>query len=355
MDKSNDNTINYFSFYPKNSNDFHQNDKNKYNLYINNPLFEYNFPKYYDLNYGDRSSNLNYSILGTEDNFNQNKKTADSDISEAFSETSKQDLTICDFISFPKSIDQGSTHDNILISDFKHKKKIFSVRQFKVNTSTINNLKNDVKIKNIFRVEYPNSFNIFHPGSYEKYPRDLINLILENKTNIPLSKRNKIKKKRKFYSDNIRRKIKCTFHNSLKNTLNKRLKYTNSKFFFEYLPQSFITNVTKEGNKKILNMTFEQLFLKDFNETKAKVTKNNLEKRRANKLVIEGIEQNEKVKEKSNYNNYKYMKYYEIYEEYLRSKEFEEDIIKLEKTQSKEYIKQYINLALHLIDYFSSA
>ena len=29
------------------------------------------------------------------------------------------------------------------------------------------------------------------------------------------------------------------------------------------------------------------------------------------------------------------MKYYEIYEEYLRSKEFEEDIIKLEKTESK--------------------
>ena len=30
------------------------------------------------------------------------------------------------------------------------------------------------------------------------------------------------------------------------------------------------------------------------------------------------------------------MKYYEIYEEYLRSKEFEEDIIKLEKTESKD-------------------
>ena len=49
------------------------------------------------------------------------------------------------------------------------------------------------------------------------------------------------------------------------------------------------------------------------------------------------------------------MKYCELYEEYLNSKEFEEDIIKLVKKESKEYIKQYINLALHLIDYFSSA
>ena len=49
------------------------------------------------------------------------------------------------------------------------------------------------------------------------------------------------------------------------------MKYTNSKFFFEYLPHSFITNVTKEGNKKILNMTFEQLIegqvTPDYSET----------------------------------------------------------------------------------------
>ena len=356
MDKSKENTINnYFSFSPKNSNNFHQNDKNEYNLYKNNPLFERNFLKNYDLNYIVRRSYLNYPMQGTDDIFNPNKNTADSDISEDISESSKQDLTICDFISIPKSINQGSTHEQALISDFKHKKKIFSVNKGKVKPSTISNLKNDIKRKKIFRVEYPNSFNIFHPGSNEKYPRDLINLILENKTNIPLSKRNKIKKKRKFYSDNIRRKIKCTFHNSLKNTLNKRLRYTNSKLFFDYLPQNFITNVTKDGNKNILNMTFKQLFLKGFHETEDKVTKNYLEKYRANRLVIVGIEQNEELKDESNYNNYKYMKYYEIYEEYLRSKEFEEDIIKLEKTQSKVYIKQYINLALHLIDYFSSA
>ena len=216
------------------------------------------------------------------------------------------------------------------------------------------NQKNKAKSGIIFRVVYPNCFNIFNPGSYEKYPRDLINLISENKENISLLKRNKIKKKRKFYPDNIRRKIKCGFLNSLKNILNKGLKRCNSKFLFDYLPQNFIANVTKNVNKQILNMTFKQLFSKDFNEIKDKVPKNSKERCRVNILVIESIEKNKDVREKSNYNNYTNMTYSEIYYEYLRSKEFEEDIIKLEKKESKEYIKQYINLAIHLIDYFSS-
>ena len=54
MDKSKDNTINYFSFSPKNSNNFHQNDINEYNWRENNPLFEHNFSKNYDLDYGVR-------------------------------------------------------------------------------------------------------------------------------------------------------------------------------------------------------------------------------------------------------------------------------------------------------------
>ena len=130
------------------------------------------------------------------------------------------------------------------------------------------------------------------------------------------------------------------------------MKYAGSNFYFDYLPQNFITDVNKDRNKQILNMTFKQLFSKDFfSELEAKYS----EKCQINNLAIEHIEKNKKVREKSNYNYYNEMKYYEIYEEYLRSKEFEEDIIKLvEKKENEEYIKQYINLALHLIDYFSS-
>ena len=188
-------------------------------------------------------------------------------------------------------------------------------------------------------------YRIFHS-------KNLNNTISEK---IAKSKRSKKKQKRKYNSDNIRRKIKSRFHKSLKNILNKMLKYSGSKYFFDYLPQSFITNVTKAGNKKILNMTLEDFFSKDFSEFEDKNTEKNSEKWTAGKNVIKNIEnEDENIREKSNFNIYKKMKYYQIYNEYLNSKEFEEDIIKIEVKEGEEYTKQYINLAYHLIDYFSS-
>ena len=184
------------------------------------------------------------------------------------------------------------------------------------------------------------------------HSKNLNNTISEKKAK---SKRSKKKQKRKYNSDNIRRKIKSRFHKSLKNILNKMLKYSGSKYFFDYLPQSFITNVTKAGNKNILNMTLEDFFSKDFSEFETNDTEKNSEKWTAGKNVIKNIEnEDENIKEKSNFNIYKKMKYYQIYNEYLNSKEFEEDIIKIEVKEGEEYTKQYINLAYHLIDYFST-
>ena len=184
------------------------------------------------------------------------------------------------------------------------------------------------------------------------HSKNLNNTISEKKAK---SKRSKKKQKRKYNSDNIRRKIKSRFHKSLKNILNKMLKYSGSKYFFDYLPQSFITNVTKAGNKNILNMTLEDFFSKDFSEFETNDTEKNSEKWTAGKNVIKNIEnEDENIKEKSNFNIYKKMKYYQIYNEYLNSKEFEEDIFKIEVKESEEYTKQYINLAYHLIDYFST-
>ena len=46
------------------------------------------------------------------------------------------------------------------------------------------------------------------------------------------------------------------------------------------------------------------------------------------------------------------MKYSELFEKYLISKEFEDSIKALEKTETESYIYQYINLAKNFIDYF---
>ena len=112
MDKSKDNSINYFSFLPKNSKNIHQNDEYEYNPQKKNPLSKNNFCKRCDLN----------PDLGTEDNFNPNENLADSNILEAISDSSKQDITVCEFINIPKKIKQGSINNKIY---YKNKKKIF--------------------------------------------------------------------------------------------------------------------------------------------------------------------------------------------------------------------------------------
>ena len=48
-------------------------------------------------------------------------------------------------------------------------------------------------------------------------------------------------------------------------------------------------------------------------------------------------------------------KYSELFEEYINSKEFEDEIERLkEKKMEDDYIKIYINLAKHFIEFFSN-
>ena len=186
---------------------------------------------------------------------------------------------------------------------------------------------NDSK-KKIFKCTHKdilNNFKIFHPGNNEELPRKIINLFLEKKINITLSQRQNRKKQRKNNSDNIRRKIKARFLKSLKNTLNQRLKYASSIYFFDYLPSKFITNIAKLANRGILNKTFTQIFSEKLVDNYENAV--NFDKRQNNKLVILYLENNETISERSHYKYYKNMKYSEIYEEYLNSREFEEDII----------------------------
>ena len=80
----------------------------------------------------------------------------------------------------------------------------------------------------------------------------------------PNGKRRRIKKNRKYKSDDIRKKIKSRFHKTLKNIINENLKKAGSKKLFDFLPQCFIGNVSKKTNNFCLNLTFRELLLKDF-------------------------------------------------------------------------------------------
>ena len=120
--------------------------------------------------------------------------------------------------------------------------------------------------RNIFRT----NFEIFNPREYDDYTKIMINEVLNLKNKDKINLRNlfvtKLKKEkknnRKHYSDDIRKKIKSGFHRILKNILNAKLESAGSTLFFDYLPQVFITNISKKENQSILNLTLELFSLK---------------------------------------------------------------------------------------------
>ena len=211
------------------------------------------------------------------------------------------------------------------------------------------------KRKNLFKIIYPNKFIIFNPGGYNNYSRQFINNIFQShkkNANIFSSKTFLKFQKRKENNDNIRKKIKCRFLKNLKNVINEKLKTAGSEKFFNSLQQKFISNVTKGMNKKVLNLTFKEVFSKNFCDDKIKKDVN-IKRYNDNLSVLNYLEENADISQKSNYYNFKDMKYYEIFEEYLRSKEFEIEIAYLKRKNEKDiYIKKYIKLAYNLNFFF---
>lgn len=226
------------------------------------------------------------------------------------------------------------------------------------------------KKRNLFKIDYPKNYSIFQCGEFNKTARHLINDVYreisqndsqENEEG-PISKSGNKKnwhkkilnvEKRKENADNIRKKIKSRFLKVLRNTVNEKLKLANSKKFFKNLPQIFISNVSREKNKPVLNLSFKDLFSKNFCEEE-KTKESDLLNFYHNISVFEYLEQNYEISEKSNFNNYKNMTLYQIYNEYLKSKEFEMEIASLKKEkESEKYIKNYIIKACSLMQFFT--
>ena len=147
------------------------------------------------------------------------------------------------------------------------------------------------------------------------------------------------------------KKIKARFLKNLKNKVNELLSLVGSKKIFNYLQQEFVSNITKEMNRGVLDLTFKELYSKNF--CKDKINDNSsLQNYNDNQSVLKYLEEEKEISKKSKFDLYKDMKYYEIFEEYLSSKEFEIDIYKLKEKNNYNYIKNYIRLAFGLTDYF---
>ena len=174
-----------------------------------------------------------------------------------------------------------------------------------------------------------------------------------------------VKIKRKYKEDDIRKKIKSSFLKILLNTINELLKKGGSIFAFEYFPQNFITDITQQTNFEVMELTYEELFdythekvveenkyeLKPYQEQSNKVAEKKYE---TNKKILEYLNKNKKISEKSGWEKIRKMKYIDLLKAFFNSKKFENSVNELKQKEDKNYINNYLFLAHTYIDYFQS-
>ena len=170
-------------------------------------------------------------------------------------------------------------------------------------------------------------------------------------------KKKRVKKKRKYKPDDIRKKIKVRFHKTLKNIINQNLKKVCSKEFFDFLPQCFIGNVSKKTNTKFLELTLKELFstdfLKELNKEDYRNSKVDYKKYKKNKEVLKYLEENPDISERSGFDVIKDKKYKDILKAYFSSSQFEESVYQLkEENENPEYIREYIKKAKTYISFY---
>ena len=170
---------------------------------------------------------------------------------------------------------------------------------------------------------------------------------------MPNGKKRRQKKKRKYKSDDIRKKIKSRFHKTLKNIVNDMLKKGGSKKFFDFLPQNFTGNVSKKVNSQSFEMTFNELLSYNFLNKKNKSADS--KKSEKNKEVVEYLEQNPEISKNSGYDLIKNIKYKDLLKIYFSSAEFENSISRLkEEKEENDYIQEYIYRAKNYIEFYTN-
>ena len=169
-------------------------------------------------------------------------------------------------------------------------------------------------------------------------------------------KKKKEKKKRKFKPDDIRKKIKAKFHKVIKNLINSKLKNSGSKILFDFLPQSFITNITIKLNNQSLDLTYENLIEKNFiSQDKSNKGNPDVEKYNKNIEALNYLKKNPEISKNSEFEKIKNMKYKDILKAYFNSMEFEQSIIELNNKKERiDYIEEYVNKAITYVDFFAN-
>ena len=255
---------------------------------------------------------------------------------------SKSDLN---YLNPIKSQNQIINNNNKLIEPKFH-------NDFIKDESNMSISKNDFDKKNV-RVKFRQSAKFKDRNLFNKFKVFHI-----KQKNLKEKLSNKHRNKRKYKPDDIRKKIKARFHKSIKNIINENLKQAGSKMFFSFLPQIFISSIARDKNHQVLDLTYREIIEKDFitdvDEKKYKNKNVDLAKYKNNLKVLEYLDKNMDICEKSGFDIISNMKYSDLLNEYFTSNEFQHAIKKLqEENEEEDYIKEYIKKAKNYVKFFS--
>ena len=160
-------------------------------------------------------------------------------------------------------------------------------------------------------------------------------------------------KRRRNKEDDIRRMIGRRFFNDiLLNLINSLLKESGSAIIFEKIQQDVVYDLVKKNNKKLLDLSLEQIFVK-----KELYRGKNMEKYYHNLKLINLLKSEEyfDIRQNTQIDRILNMKYYELYEEYISSNEFIEEINRLKNNKTKfddSYVEKYIYYSFNFIKNF---
>ena len=328
------------------------------------------------------STNINFKKENLNELIKKNNKSLSNQGTYSLNNISKKDSTLIFKVHFRQNQKKFTISNNILKVSFNSNDTFYddsntgsdSLKDnFKINylnasqSNNQNQQNNNDLIEPIFQEENNNQRNNITNKKISRANFDVKNKKICNKFKVfriePKIKKEKLSAQfrgiRKYKPDDIRKKIKSRFHKSIKNIINENLKRAGSKLFFSFLPQIFISTITRDKNNQVLNMTYREIIKKDFisgiDEKKYKNRKSDLSKYQNNLKVLEYLDKNPEISENSGFDLISNMKYSKLLDEYFKSEEFEKDILKLhEENEEEEYIKQYIIKPKNYVSFFSN-
>ena len=172
-------------------------------------------------------------------------------------------------------------------------------------------------------------------------------------------KKKRVKKKRKYKPDDIRKKIKARFHKIIKNIINENLKKAGSDELFDFFPQCFIGNISKKVNYQSFDLTYKEMLSTDYINQLCKSDYFNKKVDRTKFLknieVLKYLEKNPEICKRSGFDIVQNMKYKDLLKIYFTSSQFENSINQLKaENETLDYIQEYTYRARTYVKFYTN-